>query len=95
MSVKAEDVRRIARLARIEVEDSRLEPLAGELNAILAWVEQLEEVDVEGVQPMTSAVGAKLTLREDKVTQGGDREGVLANAPRAEEGFFVVPKVVE
>lgn len=95
MSVEAKDVRRIARLARIEVDESRLPALAGELNAILAWVEQLEQVDVEGVQPMASAVAAQLRLREDKVTQGGDRDGVLSNAPRAEEGFFVVPKVVE
>lgn len=95
MSVTAKDVRRIARLARIAVDDSRLEPLAGELNAILAWVEQLEQVDVEGVEAMASAVGATLALREDAVTQGGDRDGVLANAPKSEEGFFVVPKVVE
>jgi aspartyl-tRNA(Asn)/glutamyl-tRNA(Gln) amidotransferase subunit C len=95
MSVEAKDVRRIARLAHIAVDDSRLEGLAGELNAILHWVEQLGEVDVEGVQPMASAVGARLQLREDRVTQGGERDAVLSNAPRAEEGFFVVPKVVE
>ncbi len=95
MSVSKEDVRRIARLARIAVDDSRLEGLAGELNSILHWVEQLGEVDVEGVEPMTSAVDARLELREDAVTAGDDRDGVLANAPKSEEGFFVVPKVVE
>ncbi len=95
MSVDVKDVRRIARLARIAVADDRLPALAGELNSILAWVEQLEQVDVKGVEPMASTVGARLALREDRVTQGGDRDGVLSNAPRAEEGFFVVPKVVE
>lgn len=95
MSVSKEDVRRIARLARIAVEEDRLEPLAGELNAILHWVEQLGEVDVEGVRPMASTEAASLPLREDKVTAGEDADAVLANAPRAEEGFFVVPKVVE
>lgn len=95
MSVEAKDVRRIARLARIAVDESRLDALAGELNTILHWVEQLGDVDVEGVQPMASSELKTLPLRDDAVTQGGDREGVLANAPRAEEGFFVVPKVVE
>ena len=95
MSVTPEDVRKIARLARIAVEDDRLEPLAVELNGILGWIEQLNEVDVDGVEAMASAVELALPMREDVVTDGDIAEKVLANAPRAEEGFFVVPKVVE
>lgn len=95
MSVTSEDVRRIARLARIAAPEDRLEELAGELNGILAWIEQLKEVDIAGVEPMAAAVDAPLALRADAVTDGGRPEDVLANAPRAEEGFFVVPKVVE
>jgi aspartyl-tRNA(Asn)/glutamyl-tRNA(Gln) amidotransferase subunit C len=95
MSVTPDDVRRIARLARLAAPEDRLEALAGELNGILAWIEQLNEVDVEGVQPMASAVVAALPMREDVVTDGNIRDDILANAPRTEEGFFVVPKVVE
>jgi len=95
MSVTPDEVRRIAHLARIATPEDRLEALAGELNGILGWIEQLNEVDVEGVEPMTSAVDAALPLREDKVTDGDKRDDVLANAPRTEEGFFVVPKVLE
>jgi aspartyl-tRNA(Asn)/glutamyl-tRNA(Gln) amidotransferase subunit C len=95
MSVTPKDVRKIARLARLAVTDDQLEPMAGELNAILAWIEQLNEVDVAGVEPLTSAVAATLPMREDVVTDGDIRDDVLANAPRSEEGFFVVPKVVE
>ena len=95
MAVDAATVRRVARLARIAEPEARLEALAGELNGILAWVEQLDEVDVEGVEPMTSSVAVRLPLREDVVTDGGDAERVLRNAPRASQGFFVVPKVVE
>ncbi|MGD2134000.1 MAG: Asp-tRNA(Asn)/Glu-tRNA(Gln) amidotransferase subunit GatC [Maricaulaceae bacterium] len=95
MSVTPEDVRRIARLARIAAPEDRLEALAGELNGILDWIEQLNEVDVEGVEPMASAVDRALPMREDKVTDGDRRDDVLANAPASEEGFFVVPKVVE
>jgi aspartyl-tRNA(Asn)/glutamyl-tRNA(Gln) amidotransferase subunit C len=73
----------------------RGEPLAGELNAIIGFIEQLNEVDVDGVEPMASAVSATLPLRDDVVTDGGDASRVLANAPRAADGFFVVPKVVE
>lgn len=95
MSVTANDVRRIAKLARIALPEERVEPMTGELNGILAWIEQLNEVDIEGVTPMTAAVDVPLPQRADEVTDG-DRPGdVLANAPRAEEGFFVVPKVVE
>ncbi len=95
MSVTANDVRRIAKLARIALPEERVEPMTGELNAILAWIEQLNEVDIEGVTPMTAAVDAPLPQREDVVTDGNRPGDVLANAPRAEEGFFVVPKVVE
>ncbi len=95
MSVTPDDVRRIARLARIAAPEDRLAALADELNGILDWIEQLNEVDVTGVEPMTSAVAAALPMREDVVTDGDMRDDVLANAPRSEEGFFVVPKVVE
>jgi aspartyl-tRNA(Asn)/glutamyl-tRNA(Gln) amidotransferase subunit C len=95
MSVTPQDVRKIARLARLAAPEDRLEALAGELNGILAWIEQLNEVDVDGVEPLTSAVATTLPMREDVVTDGNIRDDVLANAPRSEEGFFVVPKVVE
>ena len=95
MAVDAATVRRVAKLARIAVPEVRLEPLAGELSAILAWIEQLNEVDVEGVQPLASTEAVTLPLREDRVTDGGDASRVLANAPRSERGFFVTPKVVE
>ena len=95
MSVDAATVRRIAHLARIAVEEKDVEHLRGELNAILQWVEQLGEVNVEGVEPMTSVTPMQLRLRKDEVTDGGDAERVLANAPQSDDGFFVVPKVVE
>ncbi len=95
MSVTTQDVRKIARLARLAAPEERLEALAGELNGILKWIEQLDEVDVEGVEPLASAVATTLPMREDVVTDGNIRDDVLANAPRTEEGFFVVPKVVE
>lgn len=95
MSVTKEDVRKVARLSRIAVDDARLEPLAGELNTIISWIEQLNEVDIEGVEPMTSVVAAKLPMREDKVTDGSKADQVLANAPKSEDGFFVVPRAVE
>ena len=95
MSVSRDDVRKVARLARIAVSEDRLEPLAGELNGILAWINQLNEVDVEGVEPMTSVVETVLPLRADIVTDGDRQAEVLANAPRTEDGFFVVPKSVE
>lgn len=95
MSVTKEDVRKVARLSRIAVEETRLEPLARELDAIIKWIEQLNEVDVEGVEPMTSVVAAKLPMREDKVTDGSKADQVLANAPKSEDGFFVVPRAVE
>ena len=95
MSIDAATVKKVARLARIKVEEARLEPLAAELSGILTWIEQLNEVDTEGVQPMASTEAASLPMREDVVTDGGDAAMVLANAPKAGRGFFVVPKVVE
>jgi aspartyl-tRNA(Asn)/glutamyl-tRNA(Gln) amidotransferase subunit C len=95
MSVDAATVRRIAHLARIAVSEGEIEPLRGELNAILGFVEQLKEVKIEGVEPMTSVTPMKLKLRKDEVSDGGDAAKVLANAPQTEDGFFLVPKVVE
>ena len=95
MSVDAATVRRIAHLARIAVEDSEVEHLRGEINAILAFVEQLSEVKVDGVEPMTSVTPMKMKQREDKVTDGNIADAIVANAPGATDHFFVVPKVVE
>ena len=95
MSVDKDTVRRIARLARLAVPDDKLQPLAGELNGIFNWVEMLNEVNVEGVAPMTSVVAQKLKWREDKVTEGGNAQALMQNAPEHEGTFFVVPKVVE
>ncbi len=95
MSVDKDTVRRIARLARLKLEEERVEPMVQELNGILAWVEQLKEVDVEGVQPMTSVVEQRLKMREDVITEPNNTDALMANAPQAEDHFFVVPKVVE
>jgi aspartyl-tRNA(Asn)/glutamyl-tRNA(Gln) amidotransferase subunit C len=95
MSVDAATVRRIAHLARIAVADAEVEHLRAELNAILAFVEQLSEVDVSGVEPMTSVTPMAMKKRSDVVTEGGNPEAILANAPTTEDGFFLVPKVVE
>jgi aspartyl-tRNA(Asn)/glutamyl-tRNA(Gln) amidotransferase subunit C len=95
MAIDAATVRKVAKLARIAAPEERLEALAGELSGILAWIEQLNEVDTDGVEPMTSCVAATLPFREDVVTDGGRRDEILANAPRSDRGFFVVPKVVE
>jgi aspartyl-tRNA(Asn)/glutamyl-tRNA(Gln) amidotransferase subunit C len=96
MAIEEKDVRKVARLARLALPEERVAPMAAELNGIIAWIEQLNEVDVEGVEPMTSAVeGLTLPLRDDVVTEGGDPARVLKNAPKSEDGFFVVPKVVE
>jgi aspartyl-tRNA(Asn)/glutamyl-tRNA(Gln) amidotransferase subunit C len=95
MSVDADTVHRIAHLARIAVADDEIEHLRGELNAILAFVEQLSEVDVAGVEPMTSVTPMAMKKRADVVTDGGDAEAVLQNAPAREGNYFVVPKVVE
>jgi len=95
MSVDAATVRRIAHLARIAVAEDEVEHLRGELNAILAFVEQLSEVDVEGVEPMTSVIPMEMKKRPDEVTDGGIPDDIIKNAPAAQDGFFVVPKVVE
>jgi aspartyl-tRNA(Asn)/glutamyl-tRNA(Gln) amidotransferase subunit C len=95
MSVDENTVRRIARLARLAVEEERCAPMAAELNGIFTWVEQLQEVDVAGVEPMTSVVAQRLKMREDIVTEGGNADALMANAPDGEDHFFVVPKVVE
>ena len=95
MSVTKEDVEKVARLSRIAVPDEKLGQLADELTGIIGWIEQLNEVDVEGVEPMTSVVATRLPMRKDVVTDGDLQDQVLANAPRAEDGFFVVPKAVE
>jgi aspartyl-tRNA(Asn)/glutamyl-tRNA(Gln) amidotransferase subunit C len=95
MSVDANTVRRIAHLARIAVRDDEVEPLKGELNAILAFVEQLSEVNVEGVEPMTSVTPMKLKQREDVVTEGDIADDIVKNAPATHDNFFLVPKVVE
>ena len=95
MSVDAQTVRRIARLARIAVADDEVEHLQGELNAMLAFVEQLSEVNVEGVEPMTSVTPMAMKMRADAVTDGGNAEAVLANAPQSEDDFYLVPKVIE
>ena len=95
MAIDAATVRKVARLARIAEPEERLEPLARELSGILNWIEQLNEVDTDGVEPMTTAVHATLPMREDVVTDGGDPARVIANAPKSVGGFFVVPKVVE
>jgi aspartyl-tRNA(Asn)/glutamyl-tRNA(Gln) amidotransferase subunit C len=95
MSVDAATVRRIAHLARIAVAEDEVEHLRGELNAILAFVEQLSEVDVEGVEAMTSVSPMAMKKRPDEVTDGGIPDDILKNAPAAQDGFFVVPKVVE
>ena len=95
MSVDLAAARRIAHLARIAVSDAELPHLQSEINAILAFVEELDKVDVEGVEPMTSVIPMKLPMREDVVTDGEIQASVLANAPLSEDGFFLVPKVVE
>lgn len=95
MSLARDEVRKIAFLARIKVADERLDSLAGELNAILGWIEQLNEVDTDGVRPMASVSDVTLPEREDAVTAGAEPERVLANAPERRNGFFAVPKVIE
>jgi len=95
MSIDIETARRVAKLARIRVEESDLAALAGELSGILSFMEQLNEVDVTGIEPMTSVTPMRLARRADVVTDGEMQAQILANAPDAREGFFAVPKVVE
>lgn len=95
MSIDQNTAARVAKLARIKVDQDALPALAAEFNAILGFIEQLNEVDVDGVEPMTSVTPQRLKRREDVVTDGNQQEKVLANAPDAREGFFAVPKVIE
>jgi len=95
MSVDKDTVRRIAKLARIALDEGRVEPMAQELDGIMTWAAQLNEVDVTGVAPMTSVVAQTLKTRDDVVTEGGTADALMANAPGGEDHFFVVPKVVE
>jgi aspartyl-tRNA(Asn)/glutamyl-tRNA(Gln) amidotransferase subunit C len=95
MSVDADTVRRVAHLARIAVAEDEVESLKGELNAILAFVEQLREVNVDGIEPMTSVTPMAMKMRKDDVTDGGIADDIIANAPAHEHHFFLVPKVVE
>ena len=95
MSVSPEQVRHIARLARIAMSDEELDRLVPELNNILGWVEQLGEVNTEGVEPLATVIDQKLRLRDDVINDGNIRDDVLANAPEAQHGFFAVPKVIE
>lgn len=95
MSVDADTVRRIGRLARIRITEDEVAAYEGELNAILGFVEQLDEVDIEGVEPMTSVTPMTLRRRDDAVTDGGYADKIVANAPISEDNFFMVPKVVE
>jgi aspartyl-tRNA(Asn)/glutamyl-tRNA(Gln) amidotransferase subunit C len=95
MSVDIPQVRHIAKLARIAMGDGEIAALVPELNNILGWVEQLGEVDTDGVEPLTAVIDLRLRLRDDVVNDGGVRDAVLLNAPGAEHGFFAVPKVIE
>jgi aspartyl-tRNA(Asn)/glutamyl-tRNA(Gln) amidotransferase subunit C len=95
MSVTFEQVRHIANLARLAMSDEEIEAMVPEFNNILGWVEQLGEVNTDGVEPLTAVIENRLRLREDAVTEGDCREHILANAPAAEHGFFAVPKVIE
>ena len=95
MSVNTEQVRHIAKLARIAMSDAEIGALVPELNNILGWVEQLAEVNTDGIEPLTAVIDQKLRLRDDVVNDGDKRDDVLANAPDAEHGFFAVPKVIE
>lgn len=95
MAVDGATIRRVAKLAGLRVEEGAVDALAQEMNGILDWVAQLDAVDVESVEPMTMAVRHTLPMREDVVTEGGDAERILSNAPKRAGGFFVVPKVVD
>ena len=95
MSVNAEQVRHVAKLARIAMSDAEVDALVPELNNILGWVDQLAAVDTDGVEPLTAVIDLKLRLREDVVSDGNVRDAVLLNAPDVQHGFFAVPKVIE
>lgn len=95
MSVDAATVKRVARLARIKVDDEEAARMTGEFNSILGFFEQLQSLDVEGVEPLTSVVAASIRMREDRVTDGAKADDIVANAPLTDDHFFLVPKVVE
>ena len=95
MSVTEQEVRHVAKLARLALGEEEIARMVPELNNILGWVEQLGEVDTDGVEPLTAVIENRLRLRQDVVDDGGCREAVLANAPDAQHGFFAVPKVIE
>lgn len=95
MSVDAETVKKVAKLARVAMKPEEVQAVEADLNRILAWVDALQAVEVEGVEPMTSVTPMRLKRRADVVTDGGDADRALGNAPETAEGFFVVPKVVE
>ena len=95
MSVDNDTVKKIARLARLHVAEDKRDALAGELNAILSWIEELETVDTDNVEPLANVTGHSLPIRDDVVSDGNKQEQVIANAPESTSGFFVVPKVVE
>lgn len=95
MSITKEEVKKVARLARIEMDDAELDKRTENINGILQWIDQLQELNTDGVEPLRDIVGTDLALREDKVDDGGDEDGILANAPEETQKFFVVPKVVE
>ena len=95
MALDQETVRRVAALARIKVQEENLQRLAGELNNILGWIDQLSEVDTDGVEPMTSVVYTVASQREDQITEGGAPEKILRNAPQSDGSYYIVPKVIE
>ena len=95
MSVDKDTVRRIAKLSRLALDEARVAPMVDELNGIFKWVEQLNEVNIDGIAPMTSVVEQTLKMREDEITAGDAANALMANAPEGEDHFFVVPKVVE
>ena len=95
MTVSKDDVRKIAKLSRLALDEARVEPMVGELNGIFQWIEMLNEVDVGGVAPLTSVVEQRLKMRDDVVSDGNQAEALMSNAPEGEDHFFVVPKVVE
>ena len=95
MSVNEQQVRHVAKLARLALSDAEIDKMVPELNNILGWVEQLGEVNTDGVEPLTAVIDLKLRLRDDVVTDGNIRDKVLLNAPDAQQGFFAVPKVIE
>ncbi len=95
MAIDVATVKKVASLSRLRESDERLQALAGELNGILGWIEQLNEVDVTGVEPMTTAIDMATPLRDDVVSDGDKVAQIVANAPKSVDGFFIVPKVVE